>query len=103
VKEQFISEAIEPVGGDFDVAAMATGMPGLPARFRWRDEELEIAELLDAWKGTGAALERIADRYLRKHWYHVRLRDGRELKLYFERQPRGAGKTRWWLYALLAD
>ncbi len=103
--EKFISEAIEPVGGDFDTAAMATGLPGLPSRFRWRDEELEIAELIDAWKGMGEALERIKDRYLRKHWFHVRLTDGRELKIYFERSPRsaGKGKARWWLYTILSD
>ncbi len=104
LKEKFISEAIEPVGGEFDVAAMAAGLPGLPERFKWRGEELVIAEVIDTWKGTGPALERIKDRYLRKHWFHVRLTDGRELKLYFERQPRTAGsKTRWWLYTIQSD
>ena len=46
----FVSEAIVPLDGSFDTAGMATGGPGLPCRFRWRREVLEVAEVLESWK-----------------------------------------------------
>lgn len=45
MQEQFISEAIRPVGGTFDVFGMAKGEPGLPGRFVWRDTEYAVAEV----------------------------------------------------------
>lgn len=98
--ETFISEAIEPVGETFDASRMATGEPGLPRRFRWRGREYEVREVIERWKESGPCRNGADEVYLRKHWYHVRLDDGSEMKLYFERQPRGGARSRarWWLY-----
>ena len=37
-REEFVSEAIQPVVGTTDTAGMARGGPGLPRRFVWRGE-----------------------------------------------------------------
>jgi hypothetical protein len=43
------------------------------------------------------------ERYLRKHWFHVRAHDGTEMKLYFERQARSKGteRARWWIFTVV--
>jgi len=44
MNEEFVGEAITPVPGTQNASAMATGAPGLPARFVWRDREYVVAE-----------------------------------------------------------
>lgn len=102
MSEEFISEPIEPVAGTFDTAAMTRGEPGLPERFKWRDEEYAVAEVLEAWKETGPCRSGGPEQYLRKHWYKIRTDSGFEMTLYFERQTRSKirNKTRWWLYTI---
>jgi len=102
MSEEFISEPIEPVAGTFDTAAMTRGEPGLPERFKWRDEEYAIADVLEAWKETGPCRSGGSEKYLRKHWYKIRTDSGLEMTLYFERQARSKtrNKTRWWLYTI---
>jgi len=99
--ERFISEAIEPIAGEFDPAAMAAGEPSLPARFRWRGREYEVAELLESRRElTPRSFEE--DRYLRKHWFRIRTRCGVEMNLYFQRRSRDVrGGKRWWLYTIV--
>jgi hypothetical protein len=43
------------------------------------------------------------DRYLRKHWFHVRTGDGSHMKIYFERSARSKGteRARWWLFTVV--
>ena len=53
MSEQFISEPIELVEGTFDTTAMTRGEPGLPERFKWRDKEYAVADVLEAWKEVG--------------------------------------------------
>jgi hypothetical protein len=102
MSEEFISEPIEPVAGTFDTAAMTRGEPGLPERFKWRDEEYAVADVLEAWKETGPCRSGGPEQYLRKHWYKIRTDHGLEMTLYFERQARSKtrNKTRWWLYTI---
>ena len=39
-----------------------------------------------------------AERYARRHWWHVVTTDGVELKFYCERQARTS--RRWWVYSV---
>ena len=102
MSEEFISEPIEPVAGTFDTAAMTRGEPGLPGRFKWRDREYTVADVLEAWKETGPCRSGGPEMYLRKHWYKIMTEDGSEMTVYFERQPRSKrrNKVRWWLYTV---
>ncbi len=100
--EEFIAEQITPVTGTFDPAGMVHGEPGLPGRFRWRDQEYAVAEVLEKWKESGPCKSGSPERYLRKHWFKIRCTDGTQMTLYFERQPRATpqSRTRWWLYTI---
>ena len=100
--EEFISEPIEPVAGTFYTAAMTRGEPGLPERFIWRDIEYAVADVLEAWKETGPCRSGGPEKYLRKHWFKIRVEGGLEMTVYFERQARSKhhNKVRWWLYTV---
>jgi phosphoribosylglycinamide formyltransferase-1 len=93
-----ISEAVRPVPESL-AAPGAPGEPGLPMRFVWRGREYAVAAVLARWRETGPCRHGSGERYLRKHWFHVRTADGAEMKLYFERSAR-SGKVRrsWRLY-----
>jgi hypothetical protein len=101
--EKFISEQIVPVAATFDPAVMVTGAPALPDRFRWRDNEYTVAEVLKTWKESGPDKYPSGQMYLRKHWFKVRTTDGAIMTIYFERQPRSKrdDKKRWWLYSIV--
>lgn len=102
MSEEFISEPIEPIAETFDAAAMTRGEPGLPKRFKWRNEEYSIIEVLEAWKELGPCRSGGLEKYLRKHWFRIKIDDGSEMTIYFERQPRSKrqNKIRWWLYTV---
>jgi hypothetical protein len=102
MSEEFISEPIEPVAGTFDTAAMTRGEPGLPKRFKWREEEYTVTDVLETWKETGPCRNGSPEQYLRKHWFKIRVEDGLEMTVYFERQARSKrqSKIRWWLYTV---
>jgi len=105
MKEEFISELIEPVEGTMGPVAMAKGEPALPGRFVWRGEEYVVAEVLETWKETGPDKGGGEAKYLRKHWFKIRTDSGVEMKIYFQRQPqsRAQSKKRWWLYSVSAN
>jgi len=99
----FISEPLNPDAGTFDPARMAMGEPGLPAKFRWRDRELVVAELLEQWKEHGDCKHGSGERYLRKHGYRLRTADGLVIRIYFQRSfGRSSGRviSRWWLHSI---
>jgi len=100
--EQFVSEPIRPIQGTFDPAAMTKSEPGLPHRFIWRDKEYTVAHVLEVWKEDGPCRSGSAEAYLRKHWFRVATKEGAEMTLYFQRQPRSqrGSKARWWLYTV---
>ena len=100
MSEEFVSEPIVPVAGTFDATGMTRCEPGLPSRFVWREQEYTTADVLEAWKETGPCRSGGAEQYLRKHWFNIRTDDGLEMTIYFESQPRGKNKTRWWLYTV---
>ena len=91
---RFISEAITP-GGDYAAAPAFGREPPVPQRFVWRDESLVTSEVVRAWRSTN--VDR-GDVYLSRHWYELRLADGRLAVVYYDRKARGT--QRWWLYTL---
>jgi hypothetical protein len=99
----FISEPIQPVEGTFDSAAMATGMPGLPQQFFWRGQEHSISAVLEVSKGHGDCRNGSGERYVRRHEFRIRTKDGTVMRLYFQRSM-GRGKitarTRWMLHSI---
>ncbi|MDD5350303.1 MAG: DUF6504 family protein [Chthoniobacteraceae bacterium] len=100
MRERLISEAVTPVADGGIARPVVIGAPLLPARFRWRGEEYAVAEVIAEWKETGPCRHGSGERYVRKHWFHIRTAAGEEWKLYFERQARSARerKARWWLF-----
>ena len=102
--ERFVSESITPLGEWLGAAAMASGEPGVPARFRWRTTEYEVTAVLEKWKTSSGCHSGGTERYVRRHWYRVATTSGVRMTITFDRQPssRRARKRRWWL-ASVAD
>jgi hypothetical protein len=102
--DEFVSEPITPLPGAFDTHAMAAGLPGLPAGFTWRGQAYEVAQVVQRWKKSAPEGGRPGgERYLRRHYFRLCMRDGTDWVVYFMRQaPRsGAIKARWFLYRIV--
>ena len=101
----FVGEPIEPVAGTFDTRGMARGEPGVPARFRWRGEEVEVAAVVSTWKTTSPCTHGSRERYVDKHWFRVRTATGDEMTLSFHRRARGRSQmlAAWWLHSRAGD
>ncbi len=100
---ELISEPITPHAETFDAAAMASGVPGLPAGFTWRDESLDVVDILETWKHSSREGARAGgDLYLRRHYYRLRMGNDHVWTVYFLRQPPRSGdaKKRWFLYTV---
>lgn len=100
MKESFVGEAIVPEDSSFSVSAMATGGPGLPQRFSWQGRSYTVIEVLAVWKESGDCRHGSGERYVRKHWFRVKTTEDLEMKIYFERQGRSSGGSRWRLYTV---
>ncbi len=99
-RERFIGEPLAARGeGLLENGAFARGEPPLPSRFAWRDEDLTVAAVLRTWRSTNTDR---GDTYLARHWYELRLGDGREAVIYFDRKAR-RGAANWWLYTLAGE
>jgi hypothetical protein len=103
VKESLISEAIEPLMEETAERPFLAGEPVLPSAFRWRGVVYRVETILDSWKEYTPGTRQMPDRYLRKHWFRVRVHDGTEMKIYFERHVRSKGteRARWWLFTVV--
>ena len=100
---EFISERLQPAGDTF-ARPPAIGEPALPLRFAWRKQTFEVAEVLARRKEYDAdRTHGSGERYLRRHWFELRLTDGSRWSVYFQRQPgsRRSARSRWWLYQVL--
>lgn len=101
--EEFISDAIRALPGQFDTRAMGVGVPGLPVGFAWRGEERRIETRLDQWKQSSPEGGRPGNElYLRRHYFRLRMDDGAIWTVYFVRHTT-AGKnprSRWFLYSI---
>jgi hypothetical protein len=101
---EFISQPLTPLG-PFDATAMGCGLPGAPAGFVWGGVAYRIVALLETWKQSGPEGGRPeGERYLRRHWFRLRMSDGAVWTVYFLRQaPRsGSARRRWFLYEVTA-
>jgi len=100
--EQFICEPLTPAAGSADAPAMATGAPGLPQRFTWRDTEYRLTGVLKAWKSSGPCHNGSKERYLRRHWYTIVTEPPLVMTIYCDRQARDRKhpKARWWVYTI---
>jgi hypothetical protein len=109
--ETFVGEPIKPHEALFSASAMATGKPAAPQSFVWREQTYLLQQVLTEWKEAGNCSHGPGERYVRKHWFRVRVvedlsQDGAadqiaeplEMRIYFERQRRSSG-SRWWLYS----
>lgn len=103
MEEQFICEAIALVASTGRLSDALRGEPALPMRFRWRDRDYDVKEVIEKWKTTGPCHHGSSENYVRKHWFRIRTTDGPEMTLYCDRQPRrGQSSKRWWLYTVKA-
>jgi len=100
MKETFIGEAIAPEDQSFSVSPMAAGRPGLPRKFSWRGRRYSVLEVLEEWRECGDCRHGSGERYVRKHWFRVRTTEDIEMRIYFERQGRSSGGSRWRLYSI---
>ena len=101
-EEVFISECVSPDVGTFDVKAMASGQPGLPSGFTWRDQHYRIVEVIREWKASEREFHRRGEKYYRKHFRKVRVDSGEVMTMYAVRKvKRGESPNRrWWLYSM---
>ncbi len=98
--EVFVSEPIAPRRGTFDTAAMASGLPGLPGGFEWRGTPYAVLQTLETWKQSAHEGGRpSAERYLRRHYFKLRMSDRSVWTVYFTRQAArgGPARQRWFL------
>ncbi len=96
----FIGEPITPAKASFSVSEMAAGAPGLPAAFTWKGRNFQVLELLEQWKEAGDCRHGSGERYVRKHWFRLRVTGEMAMCVYFERQRRTSGGSRWRLYTI---
>jgi hypothetical protein len=114
---RFIGESVDPIyesGGGFEKK------PLCPDAFVWRREVLRIAECLSEWKDYSrrgkmahnmrelhlAAAAKRGSRGVGRHYFRVRVDDGRVFDLYYDRAPKSGpdGKGSWHLLReLLAE
>jgi len=102
MREELISERLEPVLAKVDARRVVIGAPLLPTQFLWRGTEYTVDAVIAEWKETGPCRHGSGERYVRKHWFHIRMTTGEEFKIYFERRARSAKqqKQRWWVYTV---
>jgi len=98
--ETFIGEAITPEETSFSVESMAKGQPGLPKEFSWKGQRFSVLAVVEEWKECGDCRHGSGERYVRKHWFRIRTTEDLEMKIYFERQRRSSGGSRWRLYSI---
>lgn len=98
--ERLVSQPIRPVDPGDALIAWTVGEPLLPKAFLWQQATIRLEQCLEKWKESAAAEG--GERYVRKHWYRVRLADGRVAKLYCLRRPdhRRKAALRWRLFSL---
>ncbi|MDE1921365.1 MAG: cytoplasmic protein [Candidatus Omnitrophica bacterium] len=99
MKEEFISEAIQPVIDTCDTERLSVGTPGMPREFIWHREKITVTSLLRTWRTTGACRHGSGEQYARKQWFEVKTAGHGTMKIYFNRSSLGRTKEMgWWLY-----
>jgi phosphoribosylglycinamide formyltransferase-1 len=98
--EKLISEAVTPVAGSFNSAAMASGEPGVPMAFSWRGADYRVARVLDSWKNLRGCRNGSGEQYINKHFFRVETETGEIMTLY--RTRTGSKRDSWILYTIKA-
>lgn len=101
----FVSEPLQPEKESFDPLRMAQGEPGLPQKFRWREQEFMITEVLEQWKEYDDCKHGSGEQYVRKHGYRLRTNQGSVWRVYFQRtfgrsKSNKSASSRWWLHSV---
>jgi hypothetical protein len=91
----FVGKAVLPEGA-LDIAVLSRGAPSLPRAFLFRDDRIEVRNILRTWRSTKNDR---GDDYLKKHWFEFETQDNRIAVVYFDRAARKSA-PRWWLYTL---
>jgi len=101
MKSSFVSEPLTP-DLNFDPRGMSRGEPGLPAKFRWRERDLIVAQVLETSRAYGDCKQGSGERYVRKHCFRIRTTDGLVLHIYFQRNFGRSRRAdaRWWLHSI---
>lgn len=104
MSEKLVSEAIAVDPDDLE-PPIAIGEPGAPRRFVWRGDAVDVTRVLGRWRETRGCTHGSGEQYAFKHWFDIETRDGRRMKIYFERKARSRSqaKRRWWLYTVDSD
>lgn len=97
--DRFVSEPIEPNRNSFDTTQISTGVPGIPYEFMWKNKKYNVAKVIETWKSTGKCHSGSGERYVRKHWFRIRVQSGELMTLYCNRQCKKSG-TGWVLYSI---
>ena len=96
--EKLVSEAVTPVEGSFNAAAMASGEPGVPMAFSWRGANYRVARVLDSWKNLRGCRNGSGEQYINKHFFRVETETGEIMTLYRTRS--GSKRDNWILYTI---
>lgn len=96
----FIGEGITV---EFDRAPLASKRPHCPDRFVWREETLDVVELVREWRDyrrKGRMARNMQPQHLERaaltgswgvgrFYFRVRVADGRVFDIYYDRAPKG--------------
>ena len=101
-RDEFVGEAMVPVAGTADAAAMARGEPGLPRLFTWRGRQYRLAGVIRKWKSSGPCRSGSGEMYVRRHWYKILADPPAIMTVYCDRQAkdRSRPKARWWVFTV---
>lgn len=61
--------------------SMASGVPGVPRHFRWRERAYTVARVLGTRKDTGPCTSGSGERYVRRHFFDIETTDGERMTL----------------------
>jgi len=93
---RFIGAPLIPGTSYLQTPALEHNEPPLPASFVFARETLAVGSVVRAWRSTNTDR---GDTYLARHWFELRLTDGRLAVVYFDRKAKPR-QPRWWLYTL---
>ncbi len=95
-RDLFGYQPLEIPAAAFDPMTMGTGEPGPPRRVIWAGAKRAVASVESLGKTTGRDRGGSSERYVDRHRYRLRLDNGTQLDVYFERRPGGRRASRWW-------
>lgn len=95
---RLISEPVIPLSHSFNAEAMASGIPGVPMSFVWRNTEYRVNTILSIEKSLRKCDRGSNEKYVDKHFFRIVTDTGEIMTLY---RTRGATKKdQWILYTI---